>query len=239
MKEILVIILAIIGVQLTAQEVVENYSPTAFKTNVFRTLDDRLEGKRLGASKNAKLGYGNVNGNPYLFKEERNCKLQMKDGYVVENATIQYDLNKNVLIASLEDYTDIVLDNSYYHSFQVQDEENVRMFTKEHPVYGNDFFEVLFRNADFTFFKKERSRIKSITYNTVGEIKTVHKFKRYIQYYIKDSAGEVTDVKLKKGYIMTKLPEASTDKLKQQFSLRELKRMNTEERVIKTFKEFL
>jgi|GEM_PF-3674831 len=227
-------------IPLQCQEVVDNFVSDVIKTNALRTLDDRLEGKRVGATQDAKLGYANVTGSPYLFNKPLDSEIIMNDDQVIDKVQIQYDLNKNVLIASLKKSDEqILLDNSSYKLLKVNDGDKTRTFSKIHPVISNDFFEVLFVNDDFTFFKKERARVRSITHHVIGEIKTTHKFKKYVQYYLIDKDNELIEVKLKKGDLYKHLPDNSMEAIRNYSHDHKLKRINKEDEIVELFEAAL
>lgn len=152
-----------------------------------------------------KLSYKDIEGSPYMTEEAVNGHIVMNNGDVIRDVPVQYDLYANEVIATNDDGEEIVLDARFYKEVVMEVDGEEVIFAKMNEKNPDKFYEVLYYDRGFSFFKASYAKLREG--RNLGMVEMPSRFKHSTEYFVKQSDGEISKVNLKKKEIFDLFPQ--------------------------------
>lgn len=164
--------------------------------------------------------YSSIKGSPYWHKNnDVRATIVLNNETMISDIGIKYDVYADQVIAIEEDETQSVLDTRFFKKMIVEDDESFYTFKKVNPDKPEKFYQVLYENAEITFFKDVDTKYSTSTTHLPGKSMENRKFLSSDKYYVVQN-DEVKKVNLKQKDIFSHFPEV------QKLSMREYIKKN-------------
>lgn len=161
--------------------------------------------------------YSDIEGSPYLFDAWRAGTIFDNAGREYANRSIKYDAYKDQLELNQEGSV-LLLNSGLYPKFLISSTKDgtdaivFRVFKTGYKIEGynaNQYFEVLFEGANVLLRKIKISFIDQ-TVNSYGTSTRVKRFTTDVKYFIVNSGGKSSEIKLKKSSLIDALGQEGT-----------------------------
>lgn len=158
--------------------------------------------------------YSDVEGSPYLFSEWKTGVIFDNAGREYPNRLIKYDEYKDQLELN-QDGSVLLLNSGLYPKFSISflkegsDKFFTKVFKTGYKVEGykpSQYFEVLYEGSSI-FLKKAKINYIDETVNSYGTSTRIKRFTTDTRYFIIDSSGTSTEIKLKKSSLLEALKQ--------------------------------
>ena len=150
----------------------------------------------LAGEESNRIAYEKIDGSPYLNKGPVLGDLMLENNNVINDILIEMDLFQEQIIITRENEETMVLDPKFFQEIVIPHDGQQILFRKLNPAEPSTFYELLYEDADISFFKKRYVTMTEGSNN--GYSRKDPKFNQRNKYFIKQKKDKVSQIKLKK-----------------------------------------
>lgn len=187
----------------------------------------------------ALAGYEELNGSPFLYGKEIMVDIVLHNDSLLEQVPLLYDVFNNELIIQTKKEETLILDKAYYKGFNYKADGIEEQYRRVNPQKPFIFYKVLYRNDDFIFCAQAKATIRENDQIVPGQESLKKEFVRRKSHFI-ISNRKANKAKLRKGALITHLPEKyqlQVNDLKKKLKLKKLNKEKDYVRLMEEFKE--
>ncbi len=184
----------------------------------------------------ARARYSEVGGSPYLHREKKpRVDLYLNTGGMLDNAKMQYDLYQGEIIITRGDDKNVIIEPAFFKSIESPTGDMTYPLGRAHRDYPSKFFEIVYQDSLYTFFKDTEVQMMHHTRNVPGLEVNQQKFYRKSTFYVSRGKRTVIEFNLKKDDILRTIPKESRSAFRKAMATLKIKRLKKESDYKKVF----
>lgn len=181
--------------------------------------------------------YKELNGSPFLHGEEMIVDLVLHNDSLLEQVPMLYDVYNNELVARTKKGEIVILDKAYYKGFNREVDGVKIQYRRVNPQNPLVFYRVLYQNEDFVFCSQVKVVINDNKQYAPGQESLKKEFSKKRSHFL-ISNRKAKKVKLRKGALLTNLPEKYQLQVNDLKKKLKIKKLNKEKDYVRLMHEF-